>query len=154
MARGRAFAALAVVVAVFVMHGLSCMQGNAHGSGVAVAAMAPATGHASSGHSTACPDCHGNGPGPAAADHGIATSLSMPALLGAGTGTGTGHDAHSGAECVAILVGIALLALLAAGVSTTKRAADIDPGLWVRMPPRAPTALHRPSLASLCVLRT
>jgi hypothetical protein len=150
--RGRSIAALAAVFAVLVMHGVSCMAGGAHTAGMPVIATAPATHLKSQSQAHACADCHHHDGGPVGEAQGGAVGP-PPRLAGAWVGGITHHGEHGGVPCIAILTGLALLALLAAAAATAGPPVLPADGVWLRLRPRPPTALLRPSLSQLCVLR-
>jgi len=64
------------------------------------------------------------------------------------------HGDHGGVPCIAILSGLALLALLAAAATSTGLPVLAADGVWLQLRPRPPTALRRPSPSQLCVLQT
>jgi hypothetical protein len=151
-ARGRAIAALAAVFAVLVMHGLSCMAGSAHTAGIQVIGGASAPHLVSQAGSDDCPECHPHDNVPVGELEGA--PLGVPPMASAWAGDTAHQGEHGGVPCIAILTGLALLALLAAAAATAGLPVLAADGGWLRLRPRPPTALLRPSLCRLCVLRT
>jgi hypothetical protein len=151
--RARALAALATVFAILLMHGLSCVAGADHVAGTPVAAAAPQVVLAAPGNPSHCPGCHSRGHVPAKPTR--ADSAGIPMLAGGGDGTGGTEDrhGHDAGLCVTVLAGLALLALLAAAASATERPARAAPGRCLRLRLASPSAVLRPSLSALCVLR-
>lgn len=151
--RGRAVAALAAVFAVLIMHGLSCMAGSAHTAGVAVAAAPSSAAHVASqvrAHHP-CPECQAHVEVPAG---GLQVGSGGQPMTASALAGGAEHlSGHGGAPCIAILTGLALLALLAAASATVGLPGPGANGAWLSPRPRPPTAVLRPSLSQLCVLR-
>jgi len=149
--RGRSLAALAAVFAVLVMHGVSCMAGSTHTAGMPVITGAPAT-HLGQGTPHHCLDCtHQDSGRVGEVQASVLGAVPTAVVTSAG---GAEHDSeHGGVPCIAILTGLALLALLAAAAATAGLPVLPADGVWLRLRPRPPTALLRPSLSRLCVLR-
>jgi hypothetical protein len=141
--RGHTIAALAAVFAVLVMHGVSCMAGSTHLPGIPVIDGAPATHQVSQAHHRYDVP---------AGDIQYA-AVGVPPT-GSAWAIDTEHQGrHGGVPCIAVLTGLVLLILLAAAAGAERPPVLAADGAWLRLRPRPPTALLRPSLSTLCVLR-
>jgi hypothetical protein len=147
--RGRAVAAVAAVLAVLVMHGLSCMAGSAHTAGIPVIGEASATHRVSAVGPHDCPGCRHHADMPVGQLQDVA--FGVPTTWAGGA---EHPGEHGGVPCIATLTGLGLLALLAAAAATAGLPVPAADGRWLRLRRRPPTALLRPSLCRLCVLRT
>lgn len=148
--------------AVFVMHGLNCMDGDHHFAGASMVhaqalmgptpalAPVPESGSASGSVPGSVPHHAYHRAAPAGQ---LGAEPGAQARLGAADGSGH-HGGHAAAECIAVLVGLLIFALLAAGTLAGTGSGGTHRGGWIRLRPRPPTGLLRPSLSSLCVLRT
>jgi len=151
--RSRAIAAIAAVFAVLAMHGLSCMADSAHAAGIPVIAGASAAHLVGEARPHDCPDCTHHESGPVG-ELQASTLGAMPMAAATWAGGTEQHGDHGGVPCVAILSGLALLALLAAAATSTGLPVLASDGVWLQLRTRPPTALLCPSLSQLCVLRT
>lgn len=144
-AAGRRVAVFVAVTTVLLMHGLTCMAGTAHLAGTALYAGASHAATVTALAAAPCPACHGS----------IEPAMGGPLLTLAGGIPRSSHPyGHVAAVCAGLLLGLTLLSLLAAAAcATTRSPAATDPR-WRRLRAPPPTALLRPSLADLCVLRT
>jgi hypothetical protein len=149
--RGHTIAALAAVFAVLVMHGLSCMAGSAHMAGMPVAGGPPGTHQLSDARPGGCQDCHHRDDVPAGNLRYAA--LGVPPTASAWVIDTEHQGEHGGLPCIVVLTGLALLVLLAAAAAVEGLPVVAADGAWLRLRPRPPTALLRPSLSTLCVLR-
>jgi len=128
------------------------MAGADHAAGAAITA---ATSHttvvppAEAAHSPCCHD--GLAPG-MSAHTDPASGPSLATIVG---WTGGTHDdgGHNTSLCVMVLGSLALLAALAAAAATVGPPISVRDQAWLRVRLRRPTALLRPSLSQLCVLR-
>lgn len=133
------------VTVVLLMHGLTCMADTAHLAGTAPHAGASHAGMVTPLHTGPCPACHDS----------IEPALAGPLLSLAGEMPRNSHPyGHFAAVCAGLLLGLTLLSLLAAAACATTRSPGAGDPRWRRVGHSPPTALLRPSLADLCVLRT